>query len=66
MKTNRAEDGQAAEDAGQHPGVGPPRRVAPVGQEGIDDAGEQGDQAQGEGGVAGPVDPGADTHAVVL
>ena len=62
----QSEHADAAEDPGEHPRVGPTGGVPAVGQQGVDDAGQDGDEADREGGVAEPVDLGRDPHAVVL
>ena len=60
------EDGDAAEDLGQHDRAGPAHGVPAVGQEPIGDADEDEDQAGGEGDVAQPVDGGGGAHTAVL
>jgi hypothetical protein len=61
----QAQDGQAAEDPTEHFGVRPPHGVPAIGLNAVDDPGEQGDQADGEGDVAQPVDFRGDPDAVV-
>jgi len=59
------EDEHAADQAGEDERAGPPHGVATVGLESVDDAGEDGHQADREADVADPVDARLDPHAVV-
>ena len=59
----QTEQGDAAEEVEDHQRAGPPHRVAAVGLDAVGDADEHHDEADAEGDVAPPVDPGGQALA---